>query len=435
MKAPIWNFKFFIFALMCCFISSSSLAGKPVNNPHTAHYKNIMIVIFENMSYEIMSSTPVFKRLIEYSGYTLDENGSLIKLAKKNPATDRFGNGYAFFNNYHTNHKGGMKPTRPSQPNYFAMTSGSTHGISDNDMHDLDVDNLVMELKDANLTWKVYAENLPDPLPPLKLPVKKAHANAAEEKTFAQNLLDYNAQKTSYIENGYYPDSGCYIGEASLVNGKKDDEGYARKHEPFISYQNIQRDRQLCGMIVNANQLAQDINNLPAVSFYIPNQKNDGHHGSSKKRLEEANAFLAKMLGLDPETGEPLSDASKAPFNSIMAQNGLLVITFDEPSTHGSEENTIYTLMAGKMINSNAYPGLDDPVSLVCFPPEDKQTDFTEDKYGTYPPASCNHYNLLKMIEKNWHLRGLKNDGISAGYYFAFPLDSRIPSLWKNKNE
>lgn len=148
----------------------SSLAvtanAKPIDNSNAhqpKHFKKVMVVMFENMSYAEIKNEPTFKKLVEYSGNTLDMNGRLVKLAKESVTRDTTGNGYAFFSRYYNNHSGGIAPTRPSQPNYIAMTSGSIQGVLDNNMYDLNVDNLAIELINAKLTWKVYADDLPDP--------------------------------------------------------------------------------------------------------------------------------------------------------------------------------------------------------------------------------------------------------------------------------
>ena len=132
-----------------------------------------MVVIFENMSYEEIKNEPTFRKLVEYSGNTLDNRGRLVKLLKAGPTHDTTGNGYALFSSYYNNHDGGTFPSRPSQPNYIAMTSGATHNINNNDIHNLNVDNLGLELNEAKISWKVYAEDSPDPKDPVS-------ANAAD---------------------------------------------------------------------------------------------------------------------------------------------------------------------------------------------------------------------------------------------------------------
>lgn len=330
------------------------------------HFDKIMIIMFENMSFPEIQNQPVFKKLISHTQ----------KKAKVNKLSDP---GYALFNSYYNNHNGGIIPTRSSQPNYFAITSGSTHGIVDNDIHDLDVDNLAMELIDANITWKVYAEDLPDP----------KNGKCFTDKVFPS------------------------------------DNGYKRKHEPFISYLNIQTNFQHCKNLVNSKHLLEDLDHdMPTVSFYIPNQINDGHNGNLWQRTRQANAFLAKMMGMDAKTGELLPDAARAPLQKFISQGGLAVITFDEPSTTGNSNKTIYTLFAGNMVkNGNFTP--------ICYPSLNEQNRYPKDAYGDYAPTHCNHYNLLKMIESNYGLRGLEFSHTSSGYKYAYSLDNNISSLWR----
>src|SRR5205814_815330 len=54
--------------------------------------------------------------------------------------------------------------THPSLPNYLALTSGSTQGIT-SDCTDCHVAgrNIVDQLEAAHLTWKAYMEGLPSP--------------------------------------------------------------------------------------------------------------------------------------------------------------------------------------------------------------------------------------------------------------------------------
>lgn len=432
-------------------VSTLALVTAPYAAPahhQPLHFNKIMVVIFENMSYAEIKNEPTFKKLVEYSGHTLDENGKLLRLSNAKPGLDVSGNGYAFFSSYFNNHNGGTEPTRPSQPNYIAMTSGSIQGIKDNDNHDIDADNLGMELNDAGVSWKVYAEDLPDPKAAMILDVSKSPVNSLiapafipdankteAENDMAEQTYFANFKKTHHAgdaeKNGYSAASGCFIGASNVDSGGGQDDGYKRKHEPFISYLNIQKNIANCKYIINATHLTADINKMADVTFYIPNQIDDGHNGTLAQRTTNANAFLSRMMGTDPKTGNPLPDAANAPFQKFMAQNGLLVITFDEPSVTGNPDKTIYTLLAGSMINSGAYPNNEGKNLPVCYPAKDQQTRYAEDKNGKYDPAHCNHYNLLKMIEANWILRGLQAKNTSAGYKYALSLDNGIPGLWK----
>ena len=393
----LMQFKIFLIIFITLIASPIMLHAKQLNRPQAKHFDKIMVILFENMSYPEIKNEPTFKKLLTYTGYHLDDKGNL-QIAKNGNLRDSLNNGYAFFSRYYNNHNGGILPARPSQPNYIAMTSGSTQGIINNEIHDLKVDNLAKELIDAGISWKVYAEDLPDP------------TSAA-----------LHSQSPSYNT------SGCFTAATY-----PSDDGYKRKHEPFISYVNIQEDNQYCKNIVNSIHLNEDLNKgMPDVSFYIPNQVNDGHNGSLSRRMARANAFLSKMMGTDAKTGEPLPDAERAPLQQFMSQGGLVVITFDEPSTTGNLDLSMYMLLAGKMINSGAYPNHSGEKVPICYPAISEQIRYQNDMYGTYARSRCNHYNLLKMIEANYGLRGLYSKHTSAGYKYAYALDNNVSELWK----
>jgi hypothetical protein len=50
---------------------------------------------------------------------------------------------------------------RPSQPNYFALFSGSTQDVHDNGVHDIDAPTVADQIEASGRTWKEYAENRP----------------------------------------------------------------------------------------------------------------------------------------------------------------------------------------------------------------------------------------------------------------------------------
>lgn len=433
-----------VISLSTCAVVAN--AAQP--SAHTPkHFPKIMVVMFENMSYAEIKDEPTFKKLVEYTGNSLDRNGRLVKLLKASPVRDTTGNGYAFFSSYFNNHSGGAAPSRPSQPNYIAMTSGSVHGIDDNETHDLDVDNLAIELTEAGVKWRVYAQGVPDPkasFARVRTQTDKTASDYSGIKPYALNR-DKSEQENDEASHQYYSEqykklklqsrdnlaSGCFVGDTHADGGGDPSDGYKRKHEPFISYTNIQRNYEQCKNIVNGSHFEKDMNQMPDVAFYIPNQFNDGHNGSLAERVTRANAFLSKMMGTNPKTGEPLPDAAKAPFQQYMARGGLLVITFDEPSVEGNPDNSIYTVLAGRMINSGAYPSRTGDNSVICYPPASMQTKYHKDVNGDYEQEQCNHYNLLKLIEDNWRLRGLHEEHTSAGYKYAFALDYSVPGIWR----
>jgi acid phosphatase len=111
--------------------------------------------------------------------------------------------------------------THPSQPNYIALFSGSTQGVTDNScpLRLRGIENLASQLIDAGLTFTGYAEGLPSP--------------------------------------GY---RGC-------VHNR-----YAAKHNPWVSFDNVP---------AKANQpftaWPKDYSQLPTVAFVVPDLCNDAH--------------------------------------------------------------------------------------------------------------------------------------------------------------
>lgn len=113
----------------------------------------------------------------------------------------------------------------PSQPNYLALFSGSTQGVTSNVCPlSFSGDNLASALLDKGLTFASYAESLPA----------------------AGNL-------------------SCMAA------------AYQRKHNPLSNWQGTRLPAELNQRFAD---LPKDFSRLPTVSFVIPNQNNDMHDGS-----------------------------------------------------------------------------------------------------------------------------------------------------------
>jgi phospholipase C len=131
--------------------------------------------------------------------------------------------------------------THPSQPNYLALFSGSTHGIT-NDGCPLtfDSDNLATRLMDQGLSFAGFSESLPA------------------------------------------------VGDLSCTSG-----AYQRKHNPASNWQGT---RLAAGLNKRFADFPQDFAKLPTVSFVIPDQNNDMHDGSFAMADEWLKTRIAPYL-------------------------------------------------------------------------------------------------------------------------------------------
>jgi len=210
--------------------------------------------------------------------------------------------------------------THPSQPNYISMVAGDTMGVTSDGDYDIDGKNLVDLLEDKQISWKVYQEDYP---------------------------------------------GDCFTGSKSNL--------YVRKHNPFMSFNNIRLDADRCSKIVHSDQLWADIDSsaLPQFMFYTPNMHNNGHDTGPVKAAQWTSSFV----------------------NSLLSKNGfadetLIVITFDEGLMIGP--NMVFTLLIGPGVNP-----------------------------GTLDNTRYDHYSLLRSIEDNFALGSLdRNDANAVPFKF-----------------
>ena len=192
--------------------------------------------------------------------------------------------------------------THPSQPNYLALFSGSTQGVtSDATGSIFNGPSLGGQLHTAGLSFAGYSEDQP---------------------------------------------TAGYLGDKY--------KDYARKHNPWSDFADVpQTDNQ------PFSAFPHDFNQLPTVSFVIPNQQHDMHSGP----IRTADKWLDKKL--------------RHYRHWARKHNSLLIVTWDE----GSGDNHIPTVFYGPMVKKGNY---DQPV---------------------------NHFNVLRTIEDMY---GLSPIGQSA---------------------
>jgi phosphatidylinositol-3-phosphatase len=154
--------------------------------------------------------------------------------------------------------------THPSLPNYLALTSGATHAISSDctGCH-VAARNIVDQLTAAKVSWRAYMEDQP---------------------------------------------GACFRGATS--------GGYAKKHNPFLYYDDVASDASRCRAIVGFDQLEADLRRaqLPTFAWITPNLCDDGHDCG----VRTGDRFLARTV--------PLLLRELGP-------HGLLVLTWDEGSS------------------------------------------------------------------------------------------------------
>jgi hypothetical protein len=197
--------------------------------------------------------------------------------------------------------------THPSEPNYLALFSGNTFGLT-SDACPVDAGaapNLGSELLVAGYSFAGFSEDLPA------------------------------------------------VGSTVCSADK-----YARKHVPWSNFSNVPAASSLPFSAFNARS---DYASLPTVSFVIPNLDNDMHDGS----VAQGDAWLRTNLSRYA--------------NWAMANNSLLIVTFDEDD--GGAKNRIPTVIYGAHVKPGSYS---EPIS---------------------------HYNLLSTVEQMY---GLPLTGLAA---------------------
>ena len=215
---------------------SPSAASRGTNAPRVPRLAHVAVIMMENHSSSAIvgsSSAPYINRLIRGSAYAADYSAL----------------------------------THPSLPNYIALTSGATQGITDDRTppaaYAVNAVNLADRLDAAGLSWKAYAEGLPQP--------------------------------------GYARDTGLFV----------------TKHEPFLYYRDVLDNAARRDRVVPFTQLARDLRSAattPAFSLITPNLYNDMHDGP----VSAGDRWLARTV--------PAILRSPA----FTSSPSLLVITWDE---------------------------------------------------------------------------------------------------------
>ena len=173
--------------------------------------------------------------------------------------------------------------TRPSLPNYIALTSGTTAGITRNcgpaaNSCQAEVRTVADEISSSGREWRMYAEGMPAP---------------------------------------------CQA---------EDSGRYAVKHNPFMYYPSVTNDRELCAHhVVPLNWLDEDlktVRSLPDYVFISPDMCSSTHDCP----VQAGDDWLSRQV--------PKILTSPA----FSTKNSLLVVTYDEGN---GSSNRVLTVFAG----------------------------------------------------------------------------------------
>lgn len=287
----------------------------------------------------------------------------------------------------------------PSQTNYLASISGEVCGVTD----DTPPASPLMQETITNLmqpkggvqktTWKAYMEAYPN-----------------EPWNKAWQTPDYPPSEAPIDE---YPNDGVNLFR------------YARKHNAFSSYYDIQSSEEKWNNIQDEYAFWKDVygKTLPEYSWFTPDIWNDGHYlyntgiapnprlplvtqlsawleqvflgNPDTSRVQGGTKFGLEKIGLNLDLDLVMTDPKKAYAQSNIPEGTLVVVTFDEADydannydTNYDGPNQIYTVLLGDMITP-----------------------------GSHIDTPYNHYSLLNTIEKNFDLGSLNKNDKDANWF------------------
>jgi hypothetical protein len=254
-----------------------------------------------------------------------------------NRAVSRFGVARNYFGVIH-----------PSQPNYIATTAGQIGNDSDDD-ETLDIPNIVDQLEGADRTWTDYQQSL------------------------------------------------------SLCNGDKlahscGNQLYERKHNPFVSFADVQSSQERLSHVVDLDQLDADLarGKVSDFNFIAPDQCHD-MHGRAATPADPCDFSNVQQL---IATGDSfLRDlVAKITHSRAFRGNSVIFIAWDESDFTGSPDNFGFGDTRGCC---DANPGGGHVLTLVI---SNRDGNRGEHQRGRVSDRAYNHYSMLKTIQDSWRL-------------------------------
>jgi acid phosphatase len=152
---------------------------------------------------------------------------------------------------------------------------------------------------------------------------------------------------------------------------------YARKHVPWISFSNIPNGKTVADSsnLRFPQDFPSDFNQLPTVSFVVPNLRNDMHDGKAAAAIATGDKWLR--------------DHMNAYYQWAKQHNSLLIVTFDE--------NSEFTINGGVTNPRDGNPRKRNRIATIFAGAHIKRGEYPEDKGVT-------HVNLLRTLEAMYKL-------------------------------
>jgi hypothetical protein len=343
-------------ALLVAFACTLALAQGASALPTIKH---VFIVVLENQDYNTSFGSD---SKAPYLSKTLPSQGQLL--------THYYGTGHESLDNYITM-VSGQPPnpyTQADAPLYvdFVGSVGSDGvAVGMGSIYPAEVKTISDQLEAKGLTWKGYMQDM--------------GASATEAKTCRHPA----------------------VGAPDTTQKARNGDQYAARHNPFVYFHSI-IDRPICATNdVDLSALPGDLaaaSSTPSYSFIVPNLCEDGHDApcvdGRSGGLESANEFLKTWI--------PRITSSPA-----YADGGLLIVTFDEAESDGSDCCQEPT---GPNTPNNAGPMPGNGggrVGAVLLSPYIKPGGVNDTPY--------NHYSLLRSTEDMFgldHLAYAARDGL-----------------------
>ena len=234
----------------------------------------------------------------------------------------------------------------PSQPNYIGATSGALNGVLNDNPITIDVPNIVDQLESHGKSWKAYMQSYSLCITPL--------------------------------------DSSC------------GNQLYERKHNPFITYKDVQTNPARVAKIVDLGQLATDLTNntVPNYVWISPDQCHD-MHGRGATPADPCDFSQVQPL---IATGDAflLSTVNAIMTSKSWTGNSVIFITWDESDFTGT--GPIGFGDTGGCCDAD--PGGGHVVTLVIS---------NALRFARSSDDAFNHYSMMATIEDSWHLGCLAN--------------------------